>query len=119
MALDIEDQAWADDMLAELADHFAQSAKGRTEDEVADDMATAFVDELEYRAAHGDQRALRVMRAQMAEGLAMLVQTILDERESGGDAADLSREEVRALVEEAERRFASAQPQTPLPYSAN
>ena len=119
MALDIEDQIWADDLLAEMADHFAQSARGRTEEEVADAMASAFVDELEYRVAHGDERALRVMRAQMAEGLAMLVQTILDERDSGGDAADLSRDEVRALVAEAERRFASVQPQTPLPYSAN
>jgi hypothetical protein len=119
VALDIEDQAWADAMLADLADQYAELVDGQSDAEVADAMATAFVDELEYRAAHGEERALRVMRAQIAEGLAMLVQTILDERDAGMDVAELNRDEVQALIKEAERRFASAGSQTRLACSAN
>ncbi len=111
MYLAADDQKWADEMLAQLADQFAEIAEAtgeQTDDDVASAMAQAFVDELEYQAAHGEERALRVMRAHVAEGLAMIIQSILDEHDPGDDEIALDPDELWTLFEEVGHRLDTA-----------
>ncbi len=110
MQLDATDLEWANGMLADLADHFAGGLDEESDEEVATAMAQAFVDELEYRAAHGEERALRVIREHVAEGLATIIQTILDEHDPGDDNVALDPDELWALFQEVERRFDDASP---------
>jgi hypothetical protein len=115
--LDADDQSWFDAMLARLLDDVKTGTPSAPPDAIIAEVAERLVGELEYWVAHGDARALRVLRAYMAIGLELLIRPIREEREAGRPGAPDEPAAVRELLEEAERRFA-ADPRPALPPPA-